>query len=189
MKNTLWHNHYGIAPRTAKRRSRNILYGSAVLLLCLAVLPYPGLAHNPVRGQSTAVNIVLNRFQLWSTILQVDINVPAGEPTHNCAVIASADVINPGGDGENQRYRFGLSQDAAIANNTTVRNIEVRRQRFPDVNDPDRWPVSTNRTFPVGPGNHTFFFLGGPAVADGSHPNIRLDSAALSVICSHDINR
>lgn len=159
---------------------------SSTLLIWPAMLPPSVLAHNPVLGHSTSNDIVLDHFILWTTIRQVNVNVPGGGPTHNCAAIASADVVNPGGDGANQRYHFGIALDFGPPSAQTVRIIEMRNQ--PDVNDPDRWPVSTNRTFPVSPGNHTFYFMGGPEVDDGTNPNITLESAALTVICSHDIN-
>jgi hypothetical protein len=175
----------GIVTRNHKRWWKHLLLSGA-LLLWPALLPYPVLAHNPVLGQSTSSNIVLDNFILWTVIRQVNINVPGGGPTHNCAAIASANVRNPNGDGANQRYRFGIALDVASPSPQTVRTIEMRDQA--GVNDPDRWPVSTNRTFPVGPGNHTFYFLGGPAVDDGSNPDIIVDSSALTVICSHDVN-
>ena len=178
----------GTATRKHKRQWKHLLLSSA-LLFWPALLPQPVLAHNPVLGQSTSANIVLDRFILWTIIRQVNINVPAGGPTHNCAAIASADVRNPGGDGtnQNQRYRFGIALDLAnVPSPQTLRLIEMRNQT--GVNDPDRWPVSTNRTFAVGPGNHTFYFVGGPAVDDGSNPNLTVDSSALTVICSHDVN-
>lgn len=175
----------GIATRTHKRWWRHILLSSA-LLIWSAMLPHSVLAHNPILGQSTSNNTVLDSFLFWTVIRQVNVNVPVGGPTHNCAAIASADVINPGGDGTNQRYRFGIALDIASPSLQTVRIIEMRNQA--GVNDPDRWPVSTNRTFPVGPGNHTFYFLGGPEVDDGTNPDVTLDNSALTVICSHDVN-
>jgi hypothetical protein len=185
MKSKTSRTDASIATRSLTQWWKHLLL-SSVLLIWPAMLPHPVLAHNPVLGQSTATNIVLDHFLLWTTIRQVHINVPDGGPTHNCAAIASADVKNPGGDGANQHYRFGIGLDSASPSSQTIRTIEMRDQA--GVNDPDRWPVSTNRTFAVGPGDHTFYFLGGPAVDDGSNPDITVASSALTVICSHDVN-
>ncbi len=184
-------NLIGIPERPPKFL-RHILLG-CTLPLSLVLLPHSALGHNPVRGSQTQNSIVLDPFSLYTTLAQVTINVPNGiDPTHNCAVIASANVFNNTGidngslteDSSVHRYHFGIGLDFIAIDPSSLRVVERRNQA--DVNDPDRWPVSTNRTFSLSPGNHTFYFLGGPETDLGESPAITVNRRALSVICSHD---
>jgi hypothetical protein len=156
---------------------------AAALPIGLALAPHPVLAHNFTLGSNRG-DVVLDDFPSWSVLNSVSFNIPAGQPSHQCAATAGADAANPRGNGSNQRYNFVLTLDNSNppVNTDSERTIEMRNQG--GVDDPDRWPVTTNQTFTVGVGGHTIFFLG--REENPNNPNMTSEDSNLSVVCTHD---
>ena len=119
----------------------------------------------------------------WQTILTVVI--PSGFTSghgHACQAIASLDAKNPGGDATRQYYYFTVTQNNAnppISANGVERTIELRNQG--GVNDPDFWPVSTNRVIGFEPNVSQVIRLLGRK--EPGAPNLVVDDAHLSIIC------
>jgi hypothetical protein len=81
---------------------------AAALPIGLALASPPVLAHNFTLGTNRG-DVVLDDFPSWSVLNFVTFNIPAGQPSHQCAATAGADTANPGGDQSRQLYNFVLS--------------------------------------------------------------------------------
>ena len=158
------------------------------LLLTLAavcLLHTLALAHDTANGSTSNANVLIdsigNGAVNWDTISRTRITIPTGEPTHTCVATASADMDNPGDTGDENQYLFvlTLNDTSPSRDNGAERMLELVDNT--GVDDPDSLPVSTTRTFRVGPGSHWFYFLG--TKVNNGDDDARVLDATLSVVC------
>lgn len=141
------------------------------------------LAHgNGVAGNATGINVVIaDTTFAGNDILTVPVDFTGQTHNHYCAVIASANVINPG-NGTGHVYEFGVGYDASNADTFAFSNMFLDLSDNAGVDDPSWWPVTVNRVFPaLTPATHTIRFQARKRVA--GDPNFTIDNASMTVLC------
>jgi hypothetical protein len=134
-------------------------------------------------GADRTSDFTISNSSNWQTILTL--TIPSGFTAghgHACQAVASLDAKNPGGDLGAQYYFFTITQNNAnpfISQDGVERTLEMRNQG--GVNDPDFWPVSTNRVIGMTPDVPQIIRLLGRKQTGA--PNLIVDDAHLSIIC------
>jgi hypothetical protein len=152
--------------------------GSLLFMAALVLSPAPVLAQTPqdvgAGGSFATIDdaiVSTARDPLVTTTASLD----PGH-MHTCVVIASAATRYDGG--ANGRYIFELLRNGVVVPGA-VRIID-----FTDtagVNDPNKAPVATNRTFSPLSGNQTFTFTARKDAAGNA--TLFVEESAISVIC------
>lgn len=168
--------------RFARFASQPTIAAGSVLLMSLVAATLPARADSFVKGTNTINDVTVAQSANWTTLLSID---TASSPhSHECLVVASADVRNPGGNGSttDQTYLFTVTLDNnnPVTNGGSEKEIELRDD--PNSNDPDRWPVSTNARFELSANAaHTIRLLGRKKGAGA--PNVTIEDSILNVAC------
>jgi hypothetical protein len=168
------------AIKSANLSSKPIIAVTGALLTSLIAVTTPAHADAFVSGTDTRTNFTITNQVDWQTLLSIA--VPSSPHTHECMAVASADLVNPAGTGATETYSFTLSLDNAnpLQNaNGIEKTVELRDN--PSINDPSRFPVSTNaRFFLSANAAHTVRFLGIKGVGA---TNMVVEDSVLTLSC------
>lgn len=117
----------------------------------------------------------------WTELLELTINLP-GSHKHQCAAIASMELINPGGGTTDNQYEFTptLDNTSGAGHDASLRTID-----FDDngsIDDTNFLEVSTVRFLAnINPGPHTFRLVGRKLSA--ADENLTVNDSGMVVLC------
>lgn len=117
----------------------------------------------------------------WTELLNLTIHLP-GTHKHQCAAIASMELINPGGGTTDNQYEFTPTIDnpSGAGHDASLRSID-----FDDnggIDDTNLLEVSTVRLFAnINPGAHTLRLVGRKLSA--TDENLTVNDSGMVVLC------
>ena len=164
-------------------RARTLLASSVVVTALTIVAGTAAQAGSFAYGVDRTSDFTISNSSNWQTILTL--TIPSGFTAghgHACQAVASLDAKNPGGDLAAQYvllHDHAEQRQSVPQSNGVERTIEMRNQG--GVNDPDFWPVSTNRVIGMTANAPQIIRLLGRKQAGA--PNLIVDDAHLSIIC------
>lgn len=173
----------------------NIVLSTALIVVVLGVLVSSALAANdpPVKvysatyahGNGIAGNAVNDKTissTAFADVVTIPVNFTGQTHVHYCVAIADARVINPASNTTGHRYEFGVGYDSNSAASYDFSNMTLEMSDNAGVDDPNYYPVGTNRVFMnLSAAAHTIRFQA-RKMAAGS-PNLTIDNASMTVIC------
>jgi hypothetical protein len=137
-------------------------------------------AHDTTLGSESTLDIPCNATATWGTVRSVVLG--SFPHAHNCVIIASVDLRNPGGNTADQLYHISVSMDNVNPplDNSAARTVELRSQSH--VNDPARWPVATTSRVVAGANApHTFRLL--CRKNSFGNPNLLIVDSGINIVC------
>lgn len=135
---------------------------------------------NGIRGGGAGSRVI--NSTAYQDILTIPVNFTGQSHTHQCAIIASANVTNPSISDTGNVYRFGIGLDGASAATYSFSEMVVELNDNATIDDPSWVPVTTNRLFTsLSAGPHTLRFQARKNAA--SNPNLTVNNAYATVIC------
>ncbi|MCC7164611.1 MAG: hypothetical protein IT331_19105 [Anaerolineae bacterium] len=115
----------------------------------------------------------------YQVILSKTVDFTGQSHLHQCMVLGSANVINPASGGTGYRYDFTMQIDSGITNWSKM-TLELSDNG--GIDDPNYWPVTTNRVWTnVSSAPHTFSFVARKQAV--GYPDLTVDNAHMTVIC------
>ncbi len=132
-------------------------------------------------GTSTGTDKTISSTT-YTDLLTVPVNFTGQNHNHYCAIVASANVKNPG-NGTGHYYDFGVGYDSSSAASLVNSVMRLELGDNGGVDDPSWMPVTTNRLFDAAftPAAHTIRFQARKVSA--ADPNVVIDNASISVFC------
>ena len=155
----------------------------AVAVVLVALSGAQVWAHTAVGGNARTSNVTITSGT-FASVLDVAFTLPArGDQRHDCAVTASATLINPGMGVEQNWYRFALALDGDVAGGSAgVVDFDDTA-----VADENREVISvTYRFADVGAGAHTIQLVGQKAFLPDL--DVVVDTSSMTVVCGHALN-
>ena len=151
----------------------------AALLLAFGLLAQASFAHDVACGSASNANANILLSTAWTTLRGCTLDLSDG--VHSCVVTASADIDNPFGPNDQNRYRFTTAVD------TTVPAVDGAFERTAVLNNnagirnPDSTSVTTVEEVTLSAGTHSFRALGRKMQAGTSNGTVT--DSSMGVVC------
>jgi hypothetical protein len=159
-------------------KPRTLLCGvAAASIACFSNLAG---AHDITLGSESTLDFLCDATANWDTARSVVLG--SFPHAHNCVIIASVELNNPGGNTADQLYHISVSMDNVNPplDNSAARTVELRGQAH--VNDPSRWPVSTTSRVVAGANASHIFRLLCRKNSFGN-PNLLIVDSGINIVC------